>query len=198
MTTSTDAYWDELGVAWRAVNPDMNVISSRIRLRLRSQAACAYALVIFGVPLSIAALALGAFTIWKGFSAGAWNFVVRGIAVIVIGLLLGFAGWSQRIGARAETSTLAQMIDLAIVRAQKLRQAVVVGICICAVAAAFGLLGYAIRSHIGRAPAMSPFEPLTLLALLSTALLLYVRRASDDLKKLRYLQRALAPELVGQ
>jgi hypothetical protein len=150
------------------------------------------------MPMRVAALALGAFTISKGFSSGAWNFVVRGIALIIISLLLGLAGWSQRIGARAETSTLAQMIDLSILRVQKLRQAVLMGIYICAVAACFGVLGYAIRTHIGRAPAMSPLEPLALVALLSGVLVLYLRQATDDLKRLRYLKKALVPELVSQ
>ena len=31
MTTRRDAYWDELGVAWCAINPDIDVIAPRFR-----------------------------------------------------------------------------------------------------------------------------------------------------------------------
>jgi hypothetical protein len=194
MNFTTDAYWDELGIAWRAFNPDLSALEQRLRLRLRTQALCANVLAFLGIPLSVAIAALGAFTVWIGFSTGAWNFVTRGIALIAIAALLAFAGWSQRTGGRGETSTLSQMLALALLRAERLRKAAVLGIAICAVAAVFGLVGYAIRIRIGHAPAMSPLEPLALLALATLALILYARRAADDLRRLRYLKRALVPE----
>lgn len=141
--------------------------------------------------MSIAALALGAFTLWRGFSSSAWNFVTRGIAIAIISFLIAFVSWSQRIGARAATSTLAEMIDVAISRIQKLRQAALIGIYICAVAVTFGVLGYFIRRHMGQAPAMSPGWPSGLLVLASVTLMLYVRRATDELKRLRYLKSCL-------
>lgn len=194
MTSSTDAYWDQLGVAWRAFNPDSNAIAQRLRLRLRSQAMCANVLAFLGIPLSVATLALGVFTIWIGFSSGAWNFVTRGVALVAIAALLACASWSQRIGVRADTSTLAQMLDLVLLRTRKLRKATVMGIAMCAVAAVFGVAGYAIRIRIGHAPAMSPLEPLALLGLSSVALILYARRGADEIRRLSYLKRALVPE----
>jgi hypothetical protein len=194
MIPAIDAYWDELGVSWRAFNPDLTVIAQRLRLRLRSQAVCASALLVLGMPLSLAILVLGTFTVWLGASTGTWNFVTRGVALIVIAILLAFASWSQRMGARGEASTLSQMIDLAILRVASLRKAALVGIVICAVAAVFGTVGYVIRINMGRAPAMSPLEAWVLLVLAIAVLVLYRHRTAEELKRLRYLRRALMPE----
>ena len=37
MTNSSDAYWDELGFAWCAIDPDLGLVTPRLRNRLRRQ-----------------------------------------------------------------------------------------------------------------------------------------------------------------
>src|SRR4029078_2476037 len=37
MTAPRDAYWDELGIAWCAIKPEVNVIAPRLKARLRRQ-----------------------------------------------------------------------------------------------------------------------------------------------------------------
>jgi hypothetical protein len=194
MTKSFDAYWDELGVAWRAINPDPRIISPRLESRLRRQGLAAGGIIAVGLPMSIGGSVLGAYTIWYGWSTGTWNFVTRGIAIVAISWMLAVGAWSLRIGRRAAAGTLAEMIDLAISRAENARDAIRWAYYACAVGALFGLLGYLIRTHSGRPPAMSPVEPLVALALCSVALLLYRRHVLDSLKKFRYLQRALLTE----
>ena len=86
------------------------------------------------------------------------------------------------------------MLELALLREQRLRKAAVAGIWICAVAGGFGVVGYALRVHVGRAANVSPIEWLALLGISVVALLLYVRKANDDIRKLSYLQGSLFPE----
>ncbi|HEX4634653.1 MAG TPA: hypothetical protein VH189_00630, partial [Rhizomicrobium sp.] len=79
-----DAYWDELGMAWTAIRPDVQTIAPLLKQRLRRQAAFTTAILFAGLPLALAGGALGAWTIWLGASAGAWFFVTRGIAILTI------------------------------------------------------------------------------------------------------------------
>lgn len=189
--SSNDVYWDELGVAWRAINPEPSVIAPKLETRLRRQAAAVLGIIIVGVPLSIGGLVLGIYTVWIGWSHGIWNFASRGVAVIAISSLLAIAAFSRRGSGRVDSSSLADMLDLGIVQAERFRRVVQAGYRACGVAAVLGLLGYGIRVHFYRPPAMSPIEPLVLLALLAIALSLFGRRVRDDLVRLRYLKGIL-------
>ncbi|HJS92591.1 MAG TPA: hypothetical protein VJ738_21665 [Steroidobacteraceae bacterium] len=189
--SSNDVYWDELGVAWRAINPEPSVIAPKLETRLRRQAAAVLAIMVVGVPLSIGGLVLGISTAWIGWSHGIWNFIARGVAIIAISSLLAIAAFSRRGSGRVDSSSLADMLDLGIVQAERFRRAVRAGCWACGVAAVLGLLGYGIRVHFYRPPAMSPIEPLVLLALLVIALYLFGRRNRDDLARLKYLRGVL-------
>jgi hypothetical protein len=187
-----DVYWDELGVAWRAINPEPSVIGPKLEIRLRRQAAAMLAIVILAVPLSIAGLALGIYTLWIGCAHGIWNFVSRGVALVAISSLLVLAAWSRRGSGRVDSSSLTDMLDLGIVQAGRFRRMVRTGYWTCGLAAVFGLIGYGIRVQLHRPPAMSPVEPLLLLALIAIALLLFGRRVRDDLARLKYLRGILS------
>lgn len=189
--SSNDVYWDELGVAWRAINPQPSVIAPKLESRLRRQAAAVLGIIMVGVPLSIGGLVLGIYTVWIGWSHGIWNFISRGVAVIAISSLLAIAAFSRRGSGRVDLSSLGDMLDLGIVQAERFRRVVQAGYWACGVAGVLGLLGYGIRVHFYRPPAMSPIEPLALLALLAIALFLFGRRVRDDLVRLRYLKGIL-------
>lgn len=194
MNMGRDPYWDDLGVAWLAVNPDPQAIESRLGTRLRSQAFVARSLFAMGVLLGALLLALGVFTIHAGISSGAWNFVIRGVALLLISGMLGAAAWWQRAGTRDDTGSLMRKIDLAIARGRNFRRAAGMCVAMCGVAAVFGLAGYFVRVRLGHPPAMSPWEPLALLALMATTLMVYLRYTAGELDRLRYLKRALSPE----
>ncbi len=92
MTTSRDPYWDEWGVAWSAINPDVTIIAPRLKARLRRQSLLIMAGLLTGLPLSAVGILLGVLTIWSGWTTGTWNFVTRGIAIGAISAILAIGG----------------------------------------------------------------------------------------------------------
>jgi uncharacterized membrane protein len=194
MSTEQDRYWDDLGIAWVAVDPNSEAIAAQLDSRLRSQALRAKLLVATGVPLAVAMLALAGFTLYAGFNGGAWNFLVRGIALLVLSGMTGLAAWSQRFDAAGQLNSLAGKMDQTIARSRKLHRAAGLGLTMCGVAAVAGLAGYFIRVRQGHPPAMSPLEPLALLALMAIAICIYMHYSARDLERLEYLRRTLASE----
>lgn len=195
MTAPPDPFWDELGVAWAAINPEIAVIMPRLRARIRRQSILITASLILGAPLGIAAFVLGAYCIWIGCTTGAWNFVTRGVALVAIAAILSLAMRSLwHVRAAGGVRSVTDMLDFAIARSKKTLFAVRLGFCACGGAALLGLLGAAIRTHLSRPPALSPLIDLALLAIFALGLFQYGRRIQSDLSKYRYLKRVLALE----
>lgn len=190
-----DPFWDELGVAWAAINPEIAVIMPRLHARIRRQSIFNTAGLILGLPLSLGAFVLGAYSVWIGWINGVWNFVTRGVALVAIAAVLSLAMWSMRhFSAGGGARSLSDMLDFAITRCEKTLFAVRLGFYACGVAALFGLVGAAIRAHLSRPPVLSPLIDLALLAIFALGLFLYGRRTQGDLAKYRYLKRVFAPE----
>lgn len=195
MTTPPDPFWDELGVAWGAIHPEIEVIMPRLQSRLRRQSVLIMASLALGLPLSFAGFLLGVYTIWIGWTKGAWNFETRGVALLAISAILSLAMSSLlRVRAGGDARALSEMLDLAIARAHRTFLAMQLGLYACAVAAALGLVGAAMRTHLSGPPALSPLVDLAVLAIFAFGLFLCGRRARSDLAKFRYLKRALALE----
>ena len=193
MTEPSDPFWDELGVSWSAINPNTSVITARLQARLRRQSAWMSAVVVIGLFAGAMGGLLGIGTIGIGFSSGALNFVTRGVAITCMSALLLFAVRSLLpIGSQDATRALSEMIDLAINRAQKTLSLISACLYSCAIAAVFGLVGTAIRTHLGRPPKMSPIVDVAVVALIALALFLYRRQFRLDLAKYTTLKRALA------
>jgi hypothetical protein len=193
MTTHRDAYWDELGVAWCAINPEINVIAPRLKARLRRQSLLITAGLVTGLPVSAAGLFLGVLTIRSGWMTGTWNFVTRGIAIGAISVILAIAV-SLLLPVRASNAAraLSEMIDLAIARTQRTLVTIRLGFYACAVAAVFGLVGTAIRAYLTRPPRMSAVADLVVLAIFALGLFLFGRHTRVNLAKLKHLKHALA------
>jgi hypothetical protein len=192
MTKSSDADWDELGVTWCAIDPDVSVIASRLASRLRRQSRWMTAVVVIGLPLGAAGVLLGVGTIGVGL-LGAWNFVTRGIAIVAMSTILAFAVYSLvPVMSQGTTRPLSEMIDLAVERAQKTLSLIRAGLYSCVIAAVFGLVGTAIRTHFGRPPKISPIIDLVVLALIALVLLLCRRQVRLEVGKYRTLKQALA------
>jgi hypothetical protein len=193
MTESSDAYWDELGVAWCAIDPDISVITLRLGARLRRQSRWITAGLVTGLTLGAVGAMLGAATIWSGWYSGAWNFVTRGVAIVVISAILTFTVLSLlSVRSWATTSALSEMIDFAISRAQRTLSLIRAGIYACVIAAVFGLVGTTIRTHLAAPPRMSPIVDLVVLALIALVLFLFGRQIQAELGKYRTLKHALA------
>jgi hypothetical protein len=189
-----DAYWDDLGIAWTATRADVDALGARLKGRLLWQRLATMAVLFAGVPVAIAGAALGGWTIWLGESTGAWNFVIRGIAILSISLLAGFAAWSFKSALRDDSESLSAMIALALLRARRWRRALLLGYVGCGVAAVLGTVGYGVRVHLAGPPALPPYVPLALLAWLGCMLFLLHRRTAGQIAKYRYLQRRLIEE----
>ncbi len=195
MTEPSDAYWDELGIAWCAINPETNVIAARLKSRLWRQSLLITMGLIAGISLSAGGFVLGALTIWSGWTTGTWNFVTRGVALVAISLILLKAS-SVMFPARASdgASALFEMLDLAITRAERTLITVQLGFYACIVATVLGLVGTAIRTHFARPPALSPIFDLAVLAIFALGLFLWGRSVSTNLAKFRHVKHTLASE----
>jgi hypothetical protein len=192
MTGPPDAYWDELGVTWIAMDPDIKVVSPLLEARLRSQSRWITAGLWLGLPASAVGLLLAVFTIWIGWSSGTWNFVIRGIAMGAIATIFAI-GVASLLPIRAgdATRSLPEMIDLAIGRARRSLLLIRLGLFACAIAAISGGVGTAIRVHLTGPPRMSPLVDLAVLALAALVLFVGSRPIKLDLEKYKALQRAL-------
>ncbi|MGA2564176.1 MAG: hypothetical protein ABSF96_11500 [Steroidobacteraceae bacterium] len=192
MRATNDAYWEELGVAWSALNPDINVIMPRLKSRLRRQSFLIRAGIAVGTLLAAGGLIIGALTIWKGWATDTWNFVTRGIAVLAISALVSIAvSLLLPVRASGDMKALAEMIDLAIARAERNLKTIRLGFYACTVMAVLGLAGTAIRTYRSRPPSVSPIIDLAALAIFALGLFLYARHARVDIAKYRCLKNAL-------
>ena len=190
--TPDDVYWDELGVAWRATNPEVTRLTGDLKARATRQWRMIAALLAVGIPLSVAGAALGLFTIWIGWSSGAQNFVTRGIAIDVISALCLRALLSFRpLSAPIETASLSELLDTLAARTRRTLVLLRIGLAACAIAAVFGVIGVMLRTRSGAGPQMSPVIDLVLLALIALALWAYVGRVESTRAKFEHLRRTL-------
>ena len=195
MTTNdpyNDPFWDELGFAWTALPADPGTALPRLAARLRRQALLLRLAVAGAGLVSLLALALAGWTLWLGWTAQVWHFLVRGFALALLSGLAAAAAAALGGGVRDAHRSLTEALELAARRAERWRRALWLGVWGCGLAAALGSLGYVVRARFGRPAAMSPVEPLALLALTALVLVLLARAASRELARSRYLQRALA------
>ena len=192
MTNSSDEFWDELGVTWCAIDPNISVIKPRLEARLRRQTDWITAALAVGLPLGVAGVLLGVVTICLGF-LGPWNFVTRGIAIVAMSVILTRAVWSlQPVRSVDTTSALPEMIDLAIDRADRTLSMIRAGLYSCVIATVFGLVGTAIRTHLGNPPKVSPVIDMAIVAMIALVLSLYRQQIRARLQKYKALKRALA------
>ena len=163
--SGNDAYWDDLGIAWRATAPDAGLVTSKLEARLGRQTALARAGAVAGLGGGLLALGLAAWTVWIGADGHAGNFVTRGLSIAVVGVLMLLAARSLWSGDRAGGS-LREMLELSMRRSERQARAAGLGFLAVVTLAIGGLVGYAIRARMGHPPAMSPVEAVLALAVL--------------------------------
>lgn len=192
MTEQPDKYWDDLGIAWRAIEVDVDALTPRLQSRLRRQSFLIGVALGLGVPMAVGGIVLGAVTVWWGWTGAVWNFVTRGIAVVVIAGLAMTALLSIVSIRGNDARALAEMVDLAIRRASASLAVIRIGLLSCAIAAVLGVIGAVIRTRAGSPPALSPAVDVAVLGLVTVILLAYRQRANATLAKMRYLEHAIA------
>lgn len=190
---SDDVYWDELGIAWRTAEPDERQLKPVLESRLRRESVAMVAGLGGGIPLCLGGMALGIFTIWRGWRTETWNFITRGVGVELISVMLisALASYLGTVRSRGNARALSHMLDLAVARARKTLRLVRVVIAACVVAAGFGFVGVAIRTRHAAAPKLSPVIDVVFLTLVILAAWLYGRRVNHDRLKFEYLRRTL-------
>jgi hypothetical protein len=195
MTGSSDKYFDDLGVAWRAIEIDAGIVAPRLRSRLQRQSVLIRMALVLGVPVAAGGIVLGGLTVWWGWTSGTLNFVVRGVAIGVVAAL-ALVTLLSLVSVRAsdDAQALAEMIALAIQRARTTLTAIRVGLLACAIAATFGVIGAVIRTRGGKPPALSPIVDIAILVLVTVILLAYRQRTNVTLAKMHYLERAIASD----
>ena len=193
----TDPYWDELGIAWCAITPQVNVSIPRLKSRLHRQSVLINTGLALGLILGAAGYLLGVFTIWQGCTTETWNFIIRGIAILFISVLLSISWvWVFSLRSSDHAKALSEMIDLVIVRAERMLIVIRLGLYACAVSAVLGSLGTVIRTHLSRPPALSPFVDLAVLAVLALGFFFFGRYTRTNLKKMKHLKQVLDMDKV--
>lgn len=193
MSEPSDPNCGEPGVAWTAIDPNLRAIASQLPVRLRRQSQWMAVALVIGMLFGAMGVLLGLVTIGSGLSFHIWNFLTRGVAIIAMSVIVICAVWPlQRLTSLDAAQALSPMIDLAIDHGKKTLSLVRGGLYCCVIAAVFGLAGNAIRTHFGNPPKMSPLIPLTIVALVALAVVIWGRQTRLELRKYRSLKRVLA------
>jgi hypothetical protein len=191
---SKDPYWDELGIAWVAIQPQIGT-AAPLKNDLQRQTRAIGAAFALASIACVAGGLLGTGTIWVGATTGTWNFVARGIAILMLATLAGIiASALSVVRSGDEAKAVSEMIELSVRRAKNWLLAIRLALLGCGLAAALGLIGVAIRTHFSAPPKMSPVVDLVLLALSTVVLGLCHKRVKVRLAKFEYLQKAFGAE----
>src|ERR1700736_2094169 len=173
MARDDDAFWDELGVSWRASIRDAGLVTSRLEARLKLQSAVLTAGTIVGAAVSLLGLGLAAWALWIGWSSQAWNFLTRGVTLATVSVLAVMATLALRARNGMETQSLREMLGVSVARTERLIRAADLTCYAVVILALGGTVGYVLRIRFARPPAMSPIEDLLALALAGLALVWY-------------------------
>lgn len=190
MARDEDAFWDELGVSWRASIRDPGLVSSRLEGRLKLQSALLSAGTTAAISLGVFGFGLAAWTLWVGWTGQVWNFITRGVTVAAISLLAMMAGLALRTRDRLETRSLQEMLRVSITRTERLIRATDLACYSLAILAVGGMIGYALRIEFGRPPAVSPVEDLLVLSIAGLALVWFRRSQARALRRHQHIMKA--------
>jgi len=193
MPTDDDAFWDELGVSWRASTADVRLISPRLEARLRLQGALLTAGTLAGAAVSLLSFGLAAWTLWIGWSTQTWHFLTRGATLVTVSLLALMATLALRARNGVETRSLLEMLQVSTARTERLVRAADLACYSLVIVALGGLAGYVLRMRLARPPAVSPVEDLLALAIVGLALLWYRQTQVFALRRYRHLIKVLGP-----
>ncbi len=190
MPRDQDAFWDELGVSWRASIRDPGLTSSRLEARLKLQSALLTAGTSAAVSIGVLGFGLAAWTLWIGWTGQVWNFITRGITVAAISLLVIMAGLALRTRDRLETRSLQELLRFLITRSERLIRATDLACYSLVILAVGGMIGFALRIRFGRPPAVSPVEDLLILSVAGLALLWFRWSQAWALRRHQHILKA--------
>ena len=193
--TPQDPFWDELGIGWRTVEVDTSAVVSKLEPQLRRQSLAATVGLWLGTPAALAALLLGGATMWIGAKTHAWNFLTRGLAIVIVAGLAMRSLWLLFESRRApDAKPLTKALSVAVYRIERTISIVRLALAACVTAAVLGTAGTIIRMKTSTPPALSPIVDLIIVALIFVALVLYLQQSKRDAAKFRYLLRSVSED----
>lgn len=189
MARDYDAFWDDLGVSWRASISDEGLFSSRLEARIRLESALFTGGTIVGSIVSLLCVGLAAWALWIGWSNHIWNFLTRGVTLAAVSVLAAMATLTLRARHGMETRSVSEMLQASIARTERLIRAADLACYAVMILAFGGTVGYALRVRLGHPPAGPLAQDLLILVLAGLALVWYRRNHACALKKYRYLSQ---------
>jgi len=189
MPRDENAFWDELGVSWRASISDPGLMSSRLEARLKLQAALLTTCTVAAAALGLLGSGLAGWTLWIGWTSHTWNFITRGVTLAAVSLLVIMASLALRTRNGIETRSLRDMLQASITRTERLIRAADLACCSIVILAVGGVTGYALRVSFSRPPSMSPVEDLLALSVAGLALVWFRQSQARALRKYRHVGR---------
>lgn len=189
MPHDENAFWDELGVSWRASISDPSLMSSKMEARLKFQTALLTAGTMAAAVLGLVGFGLAGWTLWIGWTSHTWNFITRGVTLAAVSLLAIMASLVLRTRNGVETRPLRDMLQASITRTERLIRAADLACYSIAILAVGGMVGYALRLRFTQPPSISPVEDLLALSVVGLALVWFRRSQVRALRKYRHVGR---------
>ena len=189
MTHDDDAFWDELGVSWRASIPDAGLISSRLKARLRLQSALLTTGMILSSVVSLLGIGLAVWALWIGWSSHIWNFLTRGVTLAAVSVLAIMTTLALHARSELQTESLRETLHASIARTERLIRAADLACYAVMILALGGTVGYAIRIRLASPAAVPLAEDLLALAVAGLVLVWYRRSQAHALRIYRHLNQ---------
>jgi hypothetical protein len=163
----------------------------RMKARFRRESLQIRLAIFLAALFGTLGIPLGVFTVWQGWSLGAVNFGIRGLAVLIVAAMLWMAvGILWRVRG-SDARSLSDFAELGFERAKRSRRIVVLALAGCAVAAALGVIGTAVRTAADHPPSLSPFIDLAVLAMMAVIVEALRRRFRSEETRFDYLRTAV-------
>jgi len=191
MPSDDDAFWEELGVSWRASIRDTKWISSRLETRLKFQRALLTGATVLGAGVSLFGFALAAWTLSIGWIHQSGSFLTRGATLAMVSFLAALATWALRTRDGVETRSLRETLHILSARTERLIRAADLACYSMVILAVGGTIGHTLRVRFVRPPAMPLWEDFLAVAVVGLALVWYRRSQALALKRYRHLERAV-------
>jgi hypothetical protein len=187
MKPEDDSFWDELGIAWRASVSNPDLVQRNVERRLHIQRALLAAGTIVAAGVAAASLGLAAWSIWAGWTHSVAHFLTRGATLAVVSVLATVATFALRSRNEPAHGSLREMTLAAAARTERLIRAADLGCLALVVLVVGGLLGYGLRLHSGRPPALPASSAVLALLVAGLVLVMYRRDQKRALAKFRHL-----------
>jgi len=187
-----EPFWDELGIAWQTASPAAALPPERMKAHFRTESRWLGGLLAACGLVGTAMLALAAFTFWQAWRLAAWNFGTRGLALLIVGVILWLIVrvlWPVR-GSDAARS-MSDFAELGLARSAQGLRVCALSFAICGTAAILGTIGAVVRTLAGHPPVVPVAIDLGLLALLAGGVASERRRFRREHARFAYLRDAL-------